>query len=118
MARKAKSIVSIALLAALGLAAPAALADERLPDSQTGAPGVDVDVNTNLDMSRIDTDGNGRITKAEATAKADLKKQFSKLDENKDGELDSGEFAEFEAKGAMGTDDSVPGDEDKLGPGR
>lgn len=134
-----KKFTLITAVAAFALAGAAA-ADER------GVPGVDVDVNVKAPL--VDKNSDGKITRAEASSNSQLSAQFDKLDTNKDGNLDKGEFAKFEGKasaktkmpgnkdGAPGidegmgdekaqpgnipntTDDSVPGNKDKLGPGR
>lgn len=92
------------------------------------------------EMSSVDKNADGKVTKAEAASNQQLSQKFDSLDANKDGNLDKGEFAKFEAKDSMGnkdgapgkdegdpaqkydrpgtTDDSAPGNEDKLGPGR
>lgn len=132
--------LSIITAAATILVAGAAVADDR------GVPGIDVDVNLKAPM--VDKNSDGKITRAEASSNSQLSAQFDKLDTNRDGSLDKGEFAKFEGKasakgkmpgnkdGAPGvdegtgderaqpidrpntTDDSVPGNKDKLGPGR
>lgn len=140
-----KKISYVAAAAAVALSG-SVLADDR------GVPGVNVDVNADasLSMPMADKNSDGKITKAEAAGNQKLASQFDKLDANKDGSLDKGEFAKFEgsakgkAKSAMPgnkdgapgvdegmgdekaqpgnvpgtTDDSVPGNKDKLGPGR
>jgi EF hand len=119
-------VKAIAAVAALTLAGSAFAQS----DSQ-GVPGVDVDVNANVNMASTDKNSDGKITKTEAASNSKLTKEFDKLDANKDGSLDQGEFAKFEAsaktdKGEKSnkvnkpgtTDDSTPGNEDKLGPGR
>ena len=112
-----------AAIAALTLAGGAYAQDQ-------GVPGVDVDTNVNVDMMSTDKNSDGKISKSEAAGNKDLAKQFDKLDANKDGNLNQAEFAKFEASGSAGskdeksnpdkpgTDDSTPGNEDKLGPGR
>jgi hypothetical protein len=123
-----RKIHTIAAVAALTLAGGA------YAQSQ-GVPGVDVDVNASASMAKSDKNSDGKISKSEAAADQKLAKQFDKLDANKDGNLDQAEFAKFEASGsAKGigkdegepanpnkpgtTDDSTPGNPDKLGPGR
>ena len=139
-----KKVSYIAAVAAVALSG-SVLAEDR------GVPGVNVDANVdaNLSMPMADKNSDGKITKAEAAGNAKLAAQFDKLDSNKDGSLDKGEFAKFEGSakgkasgakankdGAPGqdegtgderaqpgntpgtTDDSVPGNKDKLGPGR
>lgn len=126
--RKKFELGAIAAAAVFG--AGVALAD----DPHRGMPGMDVDVNAKVDMSSVDKNSDGKITKSEASSNKDLSSQFSQLDTNKDGSLDQGEFAKFEAKGSAGrstgdeaanptnrpgtTDDSTPGNKDRLGPGR
>ena len=140
-----KKISYIAAAAAVALSGSAIAADDR------GVPGVNVDANVdaNLSMPMADKNSDGKVTKAEAANNSKLAAQFDKLDTNKDGSLDKGEFAKFEGSakgkasgakankdGAPGadegtgderaqpgntpgtTDDSVPGNKDKLGPGR
>ena len=48
-------------------------------------------------FAALDADGDGIITKKEAGKSSDVKKQWSKLDTNKDGKLDAMEFSQFEA---------------------
>lgn len=76
-------------------------------------------------MSSVDKNADGKVTKAEAASNKQLSTQFDSLDANKDGNLDKAEFARFEGDEAANptnrpgtTDDSTPGNEDKLGPGR
>jgi hypothetical protein len=45
---------------------------------------------------KLDRDKNGSLSKAEATRNKDLAKRWDSLDGNKDGKLDSGEFALFD----------------------
>jgi hypothetical protein len=115
---------------ALAAVAALTLAGGAIAQQGQGVPGVDVDANVNADMMGTDTNSDGKISKSEAASNKDLAKQFDKLDANKDGNLSQPEFAKFEASGSAGskdeksnpdkkgTDDSVPGNEDKLGPGR
>ena len=136
-----RTIPTLAAIAAMTLAGSAFAEDST---KTGGVPGIDVDVNANASMPMADKNSDGKVSKAEAASNKELSAQFSKLDANKDGNLDKAEFAKFEAKakvpgnkdGAPGkdegigderaqptnkpgtTDDSVPGNEDKLGPGR
>lgn len=48
------------------------------------------------DMTTLDTDKDGQVSKKEASKNKDLTKKFSSLDANKDGKLDSAEFSLFE----------------------
>lgn len=47
----------------------------------------------------LDHDSNGLISYSEAKSDPALTREFNDLDKNKDGELDKGEFAQFEAQG-------------------
>jgi hypothetical protein len=125
-----RKIHTLAAVAALSLAGGAYAQTQ-------GAAGLDVDANASVKMTQ-DKNSDGKISKSEAASDSKLAKQFDSLDANKDGNLDKGEFAKFEAtgKGALkggavgkdegdpanpdkpGMDDSTPGNEDKLGPGR
>ena len=68
-------------------------------------------------FAKLDKDRDGNISKKEAASNKDLTKQWDTLDTNKDGKLDQGEFAQFEAaaptSGATGTDSSKPSSSDK-----
>jgi hypothetical protein len=129
-----KTAISIAALAIFGLASTAwaddmgtdTEADASLESSSTSTDtDVDVDANINTDttarpeLSSLDSNSDGKVTRTEAASDATLTAQFDDLDENDDGSLTEAEFAEFETKdGFLGTDDSTPTDEDELGPGR
>jgi len=132
-----RKIPTLAAIAAVTLAGSTFAQDST---KSGGVPGVDVDVNANASMPMADKNSDGKVSKAEAASNKELSAQFSKLDTNKDGNLDKGEFAKFEAKGSAGskdgapgkdegdpatsidrpgtTDDSTPANQDKLGPGR
>jgi hypothetical protein len=132
-----RKIQTLAAVAAVTLAGSAFAQDST---KSGGVPGVDVDVNAKASMATADKNSDGKVSKAEAASNKELSSQFSKLDSNKDGNLDKGEFAKFEASGKAGskdgalgkdegdpattidkpgtTNDSTPTNEDKLGPGR
>lgn len=82
--------ISFAALCVMALSGTA-IAEDR------GVPGVDVDINTSLSMPMADKNSDGKVTRAEAAGNTRLTAQFEKLDGNKDGALDSGEFARFES---------------------
>lgn len=49
-----------------------------------------------MNFTKLDQDGDGRISKAEAAAHPGLADQFQRLDTDGDGQLQKGEFAQFE----------------------
>jgi hypothetical protein len=51
-------------------------------------------------LERIDRNRDGKVTKAEASAHPELKRQFGALDVDNSDKLDAGEFARFEADDA------------------
>lgn len=51
---------------------------------------------TQPDFAQLDANADGFITKQEAQAKSKLSAGFTKMDKNKDGKLDPGEFSAFE----------------------
>lgn len=51
-------------------------------------------------FDKLDKDKDGSISKKEAASNKDLTKKWDTLDANKDGKLDSGEFAQFEVEGS------------------
>jgi hypothetical protein len=58
-----------------------------------------IDAKANVSLSSIDTDADGKVSKTEAASNEKLAQKFDSLDANKDGNLDKGEFAKFEASG-------------------
>jgi len=140
MHRNIPTLTAAAVLALSG----AAFAQDST--NRGGVPGVDVDVDANITMPMADKNSDGKVSKSEAATNQKLAQQFDSLDSNKDGNLDKKEFAKFEASakgkasgakankdGAPGadegepgqsynrpgtTDDSTPGNPDKMGPGR
>lgn len=60
---------------------------------------------------QLDANKDGEISRSEATVDAELYKRWDQLDANSDGVLDQGEFAQFEAEPAEGTElpDPNPG---------
>lgn len=49
-----------------------------------------------VDFKKLDEDGDGRISRAEAAARPQLGEYFQRLDRNRDRQLDKGEFSQFE----------------------
>ena len=70
-----------------------------------------------LDYESLDTDKDGKISKAEAKASSELNKQWKDLDVDRDNMINEGEFARFESK--LDTDtktDTKTKSEQKLDP--
>ena len=124
-------------LPSLTAAAALALSGATFAQDSTksgGVPGIDVDVDANISMPMADKNSDGKVSKTEAASNQKLASQFDTLDKNKDGNLDKGEFAKFEAKGdAKGsakqgapatsgpgttTDDPAPSSQDQPAPAR
>ena len=82
------------------------------PSRSTSTPGTGADTSgmtgaTSMSgdtgaFGKLDKNRDGSITKKEAASNRDLTKQWDTLDANKDGKLDQGEFAQFEASGSAG----------------
>jgi len=86
---------------AAALAAVAALfATGATAQVSTGGVGVDAGATGGISFSGSDRDADGSISKEEASGTKELTGQFDKLDANRDGKLDQGEFAKFEASGS------------------
>jgi hypothetical protein len=85
-----KMMVAAAVAALLSVAANA---DDRGKPSDTGMNGA----YARDDFRALDTDGDGRISRAEAAADRSMGKRFSKLDKNADGYVDD---AEYRARGS------------------
>lgn len=81
---------------AVALAALAALFAAGATAQVSGA-GVGVDAGVSFSSS--DRNADGSISKDEASGTKDLSGRFDDLDANRDGKLDQGEFAKFEASG-------------------
>lgn len=68
--------------------APAGSAPSSSPSSSPGAA-------PSADFSKLDTNGDGSISKQEARKDKALGKAFDSLDTNKDGKLDAAEFSAY-----------------------
>jgi len=79
--------------------AAAMLAGSAFAQGTTLALDAKVDANANITMPAIDTNADGKVSKTEAASNAKLAQKFDSYDANKDGNLDKGEFARFEAEG-------------------
>lgn len=98
---------------AVALAALAALFATGATAQVSGA-GVGVDAGASFSSS--DRNADGSISKDEASGMKDLSGRFDDLDANRDGKLDQGEFAKFEASGsASGKSSGSSGDKKKGG---
>ncbi len=87
------SIIKVSALAIV-LAAGAAFAQQSPAPAATGT--------TSMDYSKLDTNGDGVISKDEAKGDPALSSQFSTLDADKDGKLSSSELAKAGTKGKEG----------------
>ena len=56
------------------------------------------------DFSQLDTDNNGAISPSEAASRPNLTKNWSKIDENEDGQVDRAEFSAFEKQDTQGSE--------------
>lgn len=92
MSRIALSLLTVALCSV----AFGASAQEIQTPSAAAAPGATGGEGVTLE--RFDRNRDGKITKAEASTDAELKRQFSALDVDNSDKLDVGEFARFEAE--------------------
>lgn len=98
------AVTALALFAGSALAAT----DPRANTPSTMSPGsssatapVDSTASSGQ-FAKLDTDGDGIVSKKEAAKNNDVKKQWSKLDTNKDGKLDTMEFSQFELAAPAG----------------
>jgi hypothetical protein len=73
----------------------------------SGATTPVVDTRRNV-FSLLDHDKDGFISYSEAKADPALSDDFNRLDNDKNGELDRGEFAQFEAQGFTNSPDILP----------
>ena len=91
------TILWLTALAVSALAIGVQAQDIQAPAPAT-APGPSAD--RPASGGSIDRNGDGKITKAEAQADAELARRFRALDTDNSGKLDSAEFARFEAEEA------------------
>lgn len=104
MSHKVQRFVSIAFV--IGLSGPIVIL--RAADAPSHKPSATMGPTSGTDASQstpslkavgkeafngLDKDGDGELSKAEAQSDAPLMKTFEKVDENKDGKLDTAEFA-------------------------
>ena len=98
------TIFWLAAIACIAAEFNARAQDIQTPAAPTMAPGQAPAPNAANDndaaaRQRLDGNSDGRITKAEAQADAELARRFSELDTDNSGKLDSAEFARFEIGG-------------------
>jgi hypothetical protein len=87
------ALIKIAALAAV-LSTPAAFAEDYpASPAQPGASG-----SQSMDYSKLDTNGDGKISKDEAATDPALSSNFSKLDKDRDGTLSATELSAAKAK--------------------
>jgi hypothetical protein len=89
-------IVWLAALAFSSAAFGAWAQDIQMP-AAAAAPGPAAVADAAGRPDPIDRNRDGKITRGEAQANAELARQFRALDTDNSGKLDSGEFARFEA---------------------
>lgn len=74
------------------------------PASNNSSPG---SASSSAEFSKLDTNGDGYISKKEAAKNKDLSKKFDGLDVTKSGKLSPADFAQFEAM-QKGNEGSTP----------
>jgi hypothetical protein len=89
------TLLKIAALAAV-LAPPAAFAEDY--PSSPSQPGMSGSGSQSMDYTKLDTNGDGKISKDEAATDPTLSSNFSKLDKDKDGTLSSTELSAAKTK--------------------
>ena len=100
---KLHHLVAIAAVTTFAGAVSAQTAPIGQPSSTPSSPSTSSPSSASSSMSdtggfaKLDKDRDGSVSKKEAAANKDLTKQWDTLDTNKDGKLDPGEFAAFEA---------------------
>jgi len=84
------------LIAGATIAAFAGLAVAQTSPTPSASPSMAPSTSPSA-FTKLDSDKNGMVSKKEASKNKDLTSKWDTLDTNKDGNLDQGEFAAFEA---------------------
>ena len=84
------------LIASAAIAAFAGLAVAQTSSTPSTAPATAPATSPSA-FTKLDSDKNGMVSRKEASKNKDLASKWDTLDTNKDGNLDQGEFAAFEA---------------------
>lgn len=100
---------ALELIAGAAIATTVGLASAQMTPSMPSSPSSKTDPGTAATSStatsndvfiKLDTDKDGVVSKKEASKNKALASKWDTLDTNKDGKLDQGEFAAFEASDA------------------
>lgn len=105
---------ALELIAGAAIATTVGLASAQMTPSMPSSPSTKTDPSTsatspssttssatsNDAFIKLDTDKDGVVSKKEAAKNKALAAKWDTLDTNKDGKLDQGEFAAFEASGS------------------
>jgi hypothetical protein len=94
------SLVSAAAGAAFALTANAQMGGGSYPSNSSGAAPDASAAAPSAAFSKLDTNKDGYISKAEAKKDKELSKSFDSLDANHDGKLDPAEFAAYGGAGS------------------
>lgn len=92
-----RKFLAVAAVSALGATAIGQV-NAQVPPASSSTPAPEMTTPPSDEYGKLDKDKDGAISKREARKNKELSKQWSSLDANKDGKLDSAEFAQFEAK--------------------
>ena len=84
------------LIAGATIAAFAGLAVAQTSPTPSASPSMAPSTSPSA-FTKLDSDKNGMVSKKEASKNKELTSKWDILDTNKDGNLDQGEFAAFEA---------------------
>ncbi|MGH8482015.1 MAG: hypothetical protein ACRES8_06110 [Nevskiaceae bacterium] len=103
MKKSLELVVGAALAACAGLAV-AQISPPPPSSPPSGSPSASPDAGASGDtFTKLDGDKDGMVSKKEASKNKDLTAKWDTLDTNKDGKLDQGEFAAFEAGSSSGS---------------
>jgi len=92
---------TLELIAGAAIAAFAGLATAQISAPPSTSPGsTPPAAGTGDAFTKLDSDKDGMVSKKEASKNKELTSKWDTLDTNKDGKLDQGEFAAFEAAAA------------------
>ena len=93
-----QALLGVAFLAMAAVTSSAFAQASKVGSDMVGAPGSKPKASADARINRLDTNGDGMISKAEASGYPKLAKAFNRIDVNKDEQLSRDELMAFREK--------------------